>query len=132
MKNFDHRLNQSWWALRITLGVVPIVAGLDKYFNLLTNWGKYLSPDVTRVVPISVPAFMHTVGIIEIVAGIIVLSRWTKIGSYVVMLWLIGIALNLLTTGMYFDVAVRDLAIAVSAFVLSQLTAVREQSALEA
>ena len=126
MTTFDKRLNVSWWTLRIALGVVPILSGLDKYFNRLTDWGMYLSPLVTKVVPVSTPTFMHVVGIIEIIAGILVLSRWTKIGSYIVMLWLIGIAINLVTTGMFYDIAVRDLEIAVAAFVLSQLTAVRE------
>lgn len=126
MTTFDKRLNVSWWTLRIALGVVPILSGLDKYFNRLTDWGMYLSPVVTKVVPVSTPTFMHVVGIIEIIAGILILSRWTKIGSYIVMLWLIGIAINLVTTGMFYDIAVRDLEIAVAAFVLSQLTAVRE------
>ena len=85
----------------------------------------YLSP-YAKVVPISTPAFMHIVGLIEIVAGVLVLSRWTRIGSYIVMLWLIGIAINLLTTGMFYDIAVRDIEIAVGAFALSQLSAVRE------
>ena len=126
MTTFNKRLNASWWALRIALGVMPIVSGIDKYFNKLTDWGMYLSPIVTKIVPVSVPTFMHVVGAVEIVAGLLVLSKWTKIGSYLVMLWLIGIALNLLTTGMFNDIAVRDLEIAVGAFVLSQLSTVRE------
>ena len=130
MATFDKRLNVSWWTLRIALGVVPILSGLDKYFNRLADWGMYLSPLVTKIVPVSTPTFMHVVGIVEIIAGILVLSRWTKIGAYIVMLWLIGIAINLVTTGMFYDIAVRDLEIAVAAFVLSQLTAVREQIGL--
>ena len=86
----------------------------------------YLSPLVTKVVPVSATTFMHVVGIIEVIAGLVVLSRWTKIGSYIVMLWLLGIAVNLMTTGMFYDLAVRDVEIAVGAFALSQLTAVRE------
>ena len=70
---------------------------------------------------------MHVIGVVEIVAGLIVLSRWTKLGSYVVMLWLLGIAVNLLTTGMFYDLAMRDAEIAIGAFALSQLSAVREQ-----
>lgn len=126
MTTFDKHLNASWWALRIALGVMPILSGIDKYFNKLTDWGMYLSPVVTRVIPVSAPTFMHLVGAVEIVAGLIVLSRWTKIGSYIVMAWLICIALNLLTTGMFYDIAVRDLEIAVGAFALSQLSTVRE------
>jgi len=128
MEPFNKRLTISWWALRIALGVVPIVAGIDKYFNKLADWGMYLSPLVTKIIPVSGPAFMHVVGVVEIIAGLIVLSRWTKIGSYIVMLWLIGIAINLLTTGMFYDIAVRDLEIAVGAFVLSQLSTLREGS----
>jgi uncharacterized membrane protein YphA (DoxX/SURF4 family) len=130
MKIFDHRLNVSWWALRIALGLMPIIAGVDKYFNKLADWGMYLSPYATKVVPVSAPAFMHIVGVVEIVAGLIVLSPWTKIGSYIVLLWLIAIAVNLVTTGMFYDLAVRDLEIAVGAFALSQLTTVREEYAL--
>jgi hypothetical protein len=130
MTGFDNRLNTSWWVLRIGLGVGPIITGLDKYFNKLTDWGMYLSPLATKVVPVSTPTFMHIVGVVEIVAGLVVLSRWTKIGSYVVMLWLLGIAVNLLTTNMFYDLAMRDVEIALGAFALSQLSAVREQRAV--
>jgi uncharacterized membrane protein YphA (DoxX/SURF4 family) len=129
MKRFDHRLDICWWALRIALGLMPIIAGIDKFFNKLADWGMYLSP-YAKVIPVSTATFMHVVGLVEIIAGLIVLSRWTKIGSYIVMLWLIAIAVNLVTTGMFYDLAVRDLEIAVGAFVLSQLTAIREQSML--
>jgi hypothetical protein len=131
MTNFDDRLNTSWWVLRIGLGVGPIITGIDKYFNKLTDWGMYLSPMATKVVPVSAPTFMHIVGAVEIIAGLIVLSRWTKFGSYLVTLWLLGIAVNLLTTGMFYDLAMRDVEIALGGFALSQLTAVREQWATE-
>jgi hypothetical protein len=72
---------------------------------------------------------MHVIGVVEIIAGLIVLSRWTKLGSYIVMFWLLGIAINLLATGMFYDLAMRDVEIAIGAFALSQLTAVREQHA---
>jgi len=126
--NFDKRLNTAWWALRIGLGVGPIIVGLDKFFNKIVDWGMYLSPMATKVVPVSTATFMHAVGVIEIVAGIVVLSRFTRLGSYVVMLWLLGISVNLLTTGMFFDLAIRDVELAVAAFALSQLSAVREDT----
>lgn len=126
MKDFDDRLNISWWALRIGLGVGPIITGIDKYFNKLADWGMYLSPIATKIVPVSATTFMHIVGVIEIVAGLIVLSRWTKFGSYLVTFWLLGIVVNLLTTGMFYDLAMRDVEIALAGFALSQLTAVRE------
>lgn len=127
MTERDDRLDISWWALRIGLGVGPIITGIDKYFNKLADWGMYLSPLATKVVPVSATTFMHIVGVVEIIAGLVVLSRWTRIGSYVVMFWLLGIALNLVTTGMFYDLAMRDVEIAIGAFALSQLTAVRER-----
>lgn len=132
MKEFDSHLNSAWWALRIALGVGPIVAGVDKYFNKLTDWTMYLSPLATKLLPVKDTTFMHIVGVVEVIAGIIVLARWTKIGGYIVGLWLLAIAANLLTTGMFYDLAVRDVEIAVAAFALSQLSAVREQSSVPA
>ncbi|HEY6127741.1 MAG TPA: hypothetical protein VIW23_06115 [Candidatus Acidoferrum sp.] len=128
MAAFDPRLNISWWALKIGLGVGPIIAGVDKYFNKLTDWTMYLSPLVTKVVPVSAATFMHIIGAVEIIAGLIVLSRWTRIGSIIVALWLLAIVVNLLTTGMFYDLAVRDVEIAIGAFALSQLSAIRDQN----
>src|SRR5215472_16534338 len=127
MAELDRHVDASWWALRIALGLGPILAGIDKYFNKLADWSMYLSPVATKVVPVSAVTFMHVVGVVEIIAGILVLSEWTRIGSYIVMAWLIAIAFNLVTTKMFYDLAVRDLEIAVGAFVLSELSILREQ-----
>jgi hypothetical protein len=132
MTTFDKHLNAGWWALRIALGVGPIITGIDKYFNKLTDWSMYLSPVVTRIVPLSAETIMHIVGPIEIIAGIIVLSRWTKIGSYIVMVWLLAISVNLIVTGLFYDLAMRDVEIAIGAFALAQLTAAREETAVAA
>jgi uncharacterized membrane protein YphA (DoxX/SURF4 family) len=105
--------------LRLTFGIVPIVAGLDKFTNLLTHWSDYLS--FKSSIPMDPETFMKIVGIIEIVAGIIVLVR-TVVGAYIVMAWLICIALTLIIGGHYFDVAVRDLVMAIGAYTLAQLT----------
>ena len=126
MDKFDKRLEIPWWALRIGLGVGPIITGVDKFFNKLTDWTMYLTPLATKTVPVSPATFMHVVGVVEIIAGIVVLSRFTKLGAYVVTAWLLGIAVNLLTTGMFYDLAMRDVEIAIAAFTLSQLTRVRE------
>src|SRR5947209_610336 len=126
MKLTEMHVDRAWWALRLGLGIGPILAGIDKFFNKLTDWSMYLSPVATKVVPVSASTFMHLVGIVEIIAGIIVLSRWTKLGAYIVMAWLLGICVNLLTTGMFYDLAVRDLELAIGAFALAQLTAARE------
>lgn len=128
MNRWDRHLDASWWVLKIALGLMAVLAGLDKYFNKLADWEMYLSPYATKVLPVSAVTFMHIVGVIEIVAGIVVFSRWTKIGGYIVMAWLIGIALNLVTTGMFFDIAVRDLELAAAAFVLAQLSTARGET----
>src|SRR6476661_1438961 len=108
--------------LRLTYGLVPIVAGLDKFTNLLTNWESMLSPGMTAMLPVSAHTFMMVVGIIEIVAGVLVLLR-PRIGAWVVMGWLIAIALTLVAGGHNFDVAVRDLVMAVGAWTLARLSA---------
>ena len=127
--DFDSRLNTAWWVLRIGLGVGPIVAGADKFTNLLTNWEMYLNPLAPRLLHVQPATFMHIVGVIEIVAGILVLSRFTRWAAYIVMLWLIGIALNLVTQGTFFDLAVRDIEISLGAFALAKLTEVKEATA---
>ena len=125
----EQRLNSTWWALRIALGVAPFLAGLDKFFNLLTNWTMYLNPLALRLVPVASGTFMRAVGVVEMIVGIAILTRWTRLAAYVAAVWLVGIALNLITMGAFFDVAVRDLLIAVAAFSLARLTEVREASA---
>jgi len=71
---------------------------------------------------------MHAVGIIEMLVGLAILTRWTRIGAYVAMAWLIAIAINLAITGMFFDLAVRDIEIAIGAFTLARLTEARERA----
>ena len=121
-------IKQLQQTLTITFGAVPIVAGLDKFTNLLTNWSNYLAPNIRSMLPMDAMAFMKVVGIIEIVAGILVFVK-PVIGAYVVMAWLISIALVLIIGGNYFDVAVRDLVMAIGAFMLAQLTLITKKTA---
>lgn len=107
--------------LKLTYGLVPIVAGADKFTNLLTDWGQYLHPAVKSILPFSGHTFMIIVGVIEVIAGILVLTATQK-GAYLVSIWLVLIALNLITAGNYLDVAVRDIVMAIGAFSLAKLT----------
>lgn len=123
----DARINQAWWSLRAIFGIVPVVAGLDKFFNLLTNWEQYLSPIAQSVLPFSGSAFMRIVGVIEIAVGLMILTKWTRLGAYVAAAWLALIAVNLLSSGHYLDVAARDVALAVAAFALGRLEEARAE-----
>lgn len=123
---FNRGLNSAWWALRIGLGLGPFLAGLDKYFNILTDWKMYLSPLAERMLPISATAFMHIVGVVEMIVGLAILTRWTRIGAYAATLWLLAIAVNLVLTGMFYDLALRDAEIAIGAYALARLTQARQ------
>jgi uncharacterized membrane protein YphA (DoxX/SURF4 family) len=111
--------------LKFTFGLVPIVAGADKFTNLLTDWAQYLHPSLVSMLPFSPHVFMMIVGVIEIVAGILVLVK-TNIGAYIVSAWLVLIALTLLAGGKLLDVAVRDLVMAIGAYCLAKLTQITQ------
>jgi len=114
-------INQLQRLLKFTYGLVPIVAGLDKFTNLLTDWPTYLGQNYQNMLPMDVTIFMKIVGVIEIIAGLLVFIR-PLFGAYLVMIWLICIALVLVTGGGYYDIAVRDLVMAIGAYALGQLT----------
>lgn len=116
----QQKINKLTSLLKYTFVVVPIAAGLDKFLNLLVDWEIYLHPSLSGILPFSPSVFMMIVGVIEIAAGFIVL-KWTKSGAYIVSAWLLLIALTLLFSGQYLDVAVRDIVMSVSAFVLAGL-----------
>lgn len=122
----DPKLNLAWWTLRIGIGLGPILAGLDKFSNLLTNWEMYLDPAFPRLLHISPETLMHAVGVVEIVVGILIFTRFTRYAAYILMAWLLAIAANLLAQAMFFDIAVRDVELSLAAFVLATLTEVRE------
>jgi len=106
--------------LKYTFVVLPIAAGADKFMHLLTDWNKYLNPAIARMLPFSGSVFMQIAGVIEIIAGLIVLTR-PRIGGFIVAAWLVAIALTLLAGAMYLDIAVRDLVMAISAFSMARL-----------
>ncbi len=126
----DNRTSSAYWALRLVFGIVPIVAGLDKFTNLLADWQGYLSPLATRLLPVSPGAFMGAVGIIEIVVGIGVLAGYARVFGWIAAAWLLAIAVNLLLGGRFLDVAARDVALAVSAFALARLAPLHERAAV--
>ena len=122
----SRELDSAYWALRIALGLGPLLAGLDKFTNVLVNWEKYLSPVAQRVLPVSPTTFMHAVGVIEIIVGLAILLGATRIFGYIAMLWLFAIAANLISAGAYYDVAVRDILLGIGAYSLARVTEAKE------
>lgn len=113
-------LKQPFNLLRYTFVIVPIVAGADKFTNLLTQWDQYLNPSLASLLPLSAAVCMMIVGVIEIIAGFIVLKK-PEIGGYIVAAWLTVIALTLLIGFNYVDVAVRDLVMAIAALSMARI-----------
>ncbi len=112
--------HQAFVLLRTVFTVAPILFGLDKFFNLMVDWEQYLAPWIDDIVPGDAGQAMLVVGVIEIVAGILVALR-PAIGGYVVAAWLLGIIINLVTMGEYYDIALRDFGLLVAALALARL-----------
>lgn len=115
----------AWRLLRYGLGTGAFLAGLDKFFNLLTTWTMYLNPLVLRFVPVTADVFMRSVGVVEMAVGAAILTRWPREGAAIASIWLLSIAVNLLTQGAFFDVAVRDVEMAIGAAALALLSNAR-------
>jgi len=115
----DTRLATPLRALQIALGLTATLAGLDKFFNILTDWGAYVSPTVAGVLPVSVGALMAVVGVVEVAVGMLILAIAPRIGAYVACAWLLLVAMNLAIGG-HFDVAVRDVVMALAAFTVAR------------
>nr|WP_294859634.1 hypothetical protein [uncultured Fluviicola sp.] len=124
MENSMKRVWEIQTLLKFSYGIIPIVAGADKFSNLLTDWSKYLDPNIAGILPFGSETFMAIVGIIEIFAGILVFFQPQK-GGYLVSAWLVLVALSLLISGNFLDVAVRDVAMAIGAFSLARMSGIK-------
>jgi hypothetical protein len=118
----NSRANAAWWSLKLAFFLGPFLAGLDKYFHLLTDWDQYLSPIARNTLGNYSHGFMLLVGAVEMIVGLMIITRWTRLGSYIASIWLLLIAINLATTGHYFDIALRDVGLCLCAFGLAKLT----------
>ena len=121
----DSRLVAPARILRVAFGLMATLAGLDKFFNLLADWGHYVSPIAVQFLPVSVHAFMMAVGVIEVAVGVLILAAAPRLGAYVASAWLLLVAGNLALAG-YFDVAVRDVVLSLGAFTLARLIEVED------
>jgi uncharacterized membrane protein YphA (DoxX/SURF4 family) len=124
----ENRVDHIFWALRLTLGGTAFAAGLDKFFNKMTDWEKYLSPAVERRLPISGRNFMRLVGVIEMGAGALTLAKNPRLGGLITAAWLTGIAGNLVLEQDWYDIAARDVNMAVAALTLAGIAEIRSAS----
>jgi len=120
---------QAYQILHVAFVAAPILAGIDKFLHLLTNWDMYLAPAIARLSPIGGHNFMLVVGVIEIIAGLVVLVK-PRIGAYIVALWLLGIIVNLLMVPGFYDIALRDFGLALGALALGRLSSEYDSGAL--
>ena len=120
---------QAYVVLRTAFTVAPIVFGADKFLHLLTDWDRYLAPQIAHLSPLTVHQTMYVVGVVEIVAGVVV-AVWPRLGAPVVALWLAGIIVNLLLLGGYGDIALRDLGLVLAAVALGRLAVVYDRRPL--
>jgi uncharacterized membrane protein YphA (DoxX/SURF4 family) len=123
--SMEGNLRSAYWGLRIGLGASAFLAGLDKFTNRLTNWDKYLSDEVSERLPVKDRNFMRAVGVIEMIVGAGILSPKTRPSSYIASAWLLAIAGNLFSSGRWFDIAVRDVNMAIAAYALARLSETR-------
>jgi uncharacterized membrane protein YphA (DoxX/SURF4 family) len=127
----NRETHQAFTILRFGFTVAPIVAGLDKFLQLLTNWDKYLAPGISNALGVTPHTFMMIVGVIEVVAGLLVAWK-PRFGGYLVAVWLLGIIGNLVITGGYLDVALRDLGLSLGALALARLAEAEERAGVPA
>ena len=127
----DSRLQHSTTAMRVAIGLMATLAGLDKFFNILADWGSYVSPLAAQLIPLSPDVTMGIVGVVEFAVGVAILTAWPVLGAYVASAWLMLVAGNLVLGG-HFDVAVRDVVLAIGAFTLARLSEVRDDTQREA
>lgn len=109
--------------LRAGFVALPILFGLDKFGNLMTNWEHYLAPWIVRLLPVSAHTGMLIVGGIEILAGLAVAVK-PRYAAYIVVAWLAGIIVNLLSYSGFYDVALRDFGLLVGALTLARLASI--------
>lgn len=123
----DFRLENPTRIMRIAVGLMATLAGLDKFFNILADWGSYVSPAAAQLLPFSTDVLMGIVGVVEIAVGIGILTALPVLGAYVASAWLLLVAVNLVIAG-HLDVAVRDVVLSIAAFTLARLIQVRRES----
>jgi len=120
----DNKFNSIWTISKYVYGLVPILIGLDKFSFLIVNWNIYVSPTAASIIPMMylVPA----VGVVEIIAGLLILTNWPRFGAYLVAAWIGVVIVNLFMIGDMYDIILRDVAIAFGYIMFGMLTELKE------
>jgi len=116
----ERTVKQAYGLLLFAYIVAPVVAGLDKFFDLLTDWDRYLAPAIASALPIDPKLFMSGVGVMEVLAGMLVAIK-PSVGGVIVAVWLWGIVVNLLLLHGHADIALRDFGLSLGALALARL-----------
>lgn len=119
----DMSLRGAWNALRFTYGIGFVVLGVDKFFNFITDWQIYLWQELPTAFGVDATMLVYAAGVVEIVAGLAILSRFARAGGYILGTWLLLVVANLVLRGNFWEVAISQLMIAVGAYTFAQLTA---------
>lgn len=122
----DNAFNKLWTASKYIYGLVPVLIGLDKFFFFIVDWNIYVSPAAASMIPIA--TLVPLVGIIEIAAGILILTKYPRFGAYLVAAWIGVVIINLFMIGGLYDIILRDIAIAYGYIVFGFLTRIKETS----
>jgi hypothetical protein len=122
----DNPTRQAYELLHWGFVAAPAIAGLDKFTHVLVDWDKYLAPAFAKAIPLAPHTAMMVVGVVEIAAALLVALK-PRIGGYVVAVWLAAIILNLLVSGLYLDIALRDFGLILAALALQRLAVAHER-----
>ncbi len=132
INNENPNVIRAWYLLYYTYGLLPIITGLDKYFDFLADWYIYLNPAIPKILNKTPESFMYSIGVTEIIMGLLVFIK-PRIGGYIIVIWLLLICINLISMGTHtheeyahvmrhYDIVVRDIVMAVGAYVLVLLS----------
>jgi hypothetical protein len=122
----DAKFNSLWTISKYIYGLVPILIGLDKFTFFIVNWNIYVSPFAVSLLPTIY--LVPIVGLIEIAAGLLILTKWPRFGAYLVAAWIGVVIINLFMIGGLYDIILRDVAIAFGYIVFGLLTELKETS----
>ena len=122
----NNKLQTMWTISKYVYGLVPVLIGLDKFSFFIVNWNIYVSPFAASIIPIIY--LVPIVGVIEIIAGLLILTKYPRFGAYLVAAWICIVIINLFMIGGLYDIILRDIAIAFGYTVFGMLTQLKESS----